>query len=133
MSYRGGKLKSDSGVDSIPDQSVIYNVQYVEIPICLKMLTNQFNKIRYYGQFGFAPGMRIRALKDVGGEDKLSAKDEINFMNVNMIIAAGLEYEISGSTVAFGGIEFNNGFVDMLDGGDQGYTNFLGLNIGILF
>ena len=54
-------------------------------------------------------------------------------MNVNMIIAAGLEYEISGSTVAFGGIEFNNGFVDMLDGDDQGYTNFLGLNIGILF
>ena len=133
MSYRGGKLKSDFGVDSIPDQSVIYNVQYVEIPICLKMLTNQFNKIRYYGQFGFAPGMRIRALKNDGEEDKLSAKDEINFMNVNMIIAAGLEYEISGSTVAFGGIEFNNGFVDMLDGDDQGYTNFLGLNIGILF
>ncbi len=133
MSYRGGKLKSDTGVDSVPDQSVIYNVQYVEIPICLKMLTNQFNKIRYYGQFGFAPGMRIRALKNDGKEDKLSAKDEINFMNVNMIIAAGLEYEISGSTVAFGGIEFNNGFVDMIDGGGKAFTNFLGLNIGILF
>ena len=133
MSYRGGKLKYDSGVLGIPDSTVTFKVQYVEIPICLKMLTNQFNKIRYYGQFGFSPGMRIRALKDVGGEDKLSAMDEINFMNVNMIIAAGLEYEISGSTVAFGGIEFNNGFLDMLDGDDQGYTNFLGLNIGILF
>ena len=51
-----------------------------------------------------------------------------------MIIGAGVEYEISGSTVAFGGIEFNNGFVDILDGNSgKGFTNYLGLNIGILF
>ena len=77
MSYRGGKLKYDSVVLGIPESTVTFKVQYVEIPICLKMLTNQFNKIRYYGQFGFSPGMRIRALKDVGGEDKLSAMDEL--------------------------------------------------------
>ena len=137
VAYRSGKLSFDAGKDSIgnnlSDPTVIYKVQYVEIPICLKMMTNQFNKIRYFGQFGFGTGMRIRALKEANGVDKIDAKKDINLLNVNMIIGAGVEYEISGSTVAFGGIEFNNGFVDMLDGGDQGYTNFLGLNIGILF
>jgi hypothetical protein len=138
VSYRSGKLSFDGGKDSLgnnlSDPSVTYKVQYVEIPICIKMLTNQFNKIRYYGQFGFGPGMRIRALKEFNGEDKLDAKDDINFFNVNMIIAAGVEYEISGSTVAFGGIEFNNGFVDIIDGDKgKGFSNFLGLNIGILF
>lgn len=138
MSYRGGKLKRDSGADSLgnnlADVSTIYKIQYVEIPLTIKMLTNQFNKVRYFGQFGFAPGVMIRALKEVGSEDKIDAKKDINFFNVNMIIAAGLEYEISGSTVAFGGIEFNNGFVDVIDGdGGKGFSNYLGLNIGILF
>jgi Outer membrane protein beta-barrel domain len=134
MSYRGGKLKYNSDIDSIPDQTVTFKVQYVEIPLTIKMLTNQFNKVRYFGQFGFAPGMRIRALKEIGSEEKIDAKDDINFFNVNMIIAAGVEYEISGSTVAFGGIEFNNGFVDVIDGdGGKGFSNYLGLNIGILF
>lgn len=138
MSYRGGRLSIDGGTDSLgnnlPNESVTFKIQYVEIPLTLKMLTNQFNKVRYYGQFGFAPGVMIRALKDVGTEDKIDAKDDINFFNVNMIIAAGVEYEISGSTVAFGGIEFNNGFVDVIDGdGGKGFSNYLGLNIGILF
>ncbi|MBK7964757.1 MAG: PorT family protein [Bacteroidetes bacterium] len=138
MSYRGGKLSIDGGTDSLgnnlPNESITFKVQYVEIPLTIKMLTNQFNKVRYFGQFGFAPGMRIRALKEVGSEDKLDAKKDINFFNVNMIIAAGVEYEISGSTVAFGGIEFNNGFVDVIDGdGGKGFSNYLGLNIGILF
>lgn len=134
VTYRGGKLKYDSDVDSIPDQAVTYKVQYVEVPLTVKLLTNQFNKVRYYGQFGFAPGIMIRALKDVGTEDKINARKDVNIFNVNMIIAAGIEYEISGSTVAFGGIEFSNGFVDVIDGDKgEGFSNYLGLNIGILF
>lgn len=138
MAYRGGNLKVDGGKDSLgnnlPDSKFTFRIQYVEIPLTIKMKTNQFNKIRYYGQFGFSPGMRIRAFMDTDVEDKIDAKDETNFLNVNMIIAAGLEYEISGSTVAFGGIEFNNGFVDIIDGDNgKGFANYLGLNIGILF
>lgn len=138
VAYRSGKLSFDGGKDSLgnnlSDSSVTYKVQYLEIPICIKMLTNQFDKIRYYGQFGFGTGMRIRALKESNGENNLDAKKDVNFLNVNMIIAAGIEYEISGSTVAFGGIEFNNGFVDILDGNQgKGFSNFLGLNVGILF
>lgn len=138
VAYRSGKLSFDAGKDSLgnnlSDPTVIYKVQYVEIPICLKMLTNQFNKIRYYGQFGFGTGMRIRALKETEVEDKIDAKKDINFLNVSMIIGAGVEYEISGSTVAFGGIEFNNGFVDIIDGNTgKAFSNFLGLNVGILF
>ena len=138
MAYRGGNLKFEGGTDSLgnnlADPSITFRVQYVEIPLTIKMLTNQLNKIRYYGQFGFSPGMRIRAFMDTDAEDKIDAKDEINFFNVNMIIAAGLEYELTGSTVAFGGIEFNNGFVDIIDGDNgKGFSNYLGLNLGILF
>ncbi len=138
VAYRGGKIRYEAGTDSagnnLADPVINFKVQYVEIPVCLKMLTNQFNKIRYYGQFGFSPAFAIRAKKDTDAENNIDAKDDFNLFNMNMIIGAGLEYTLSGSTVAFGGIEFNNGFFDVFDGdGAKGVTNFLGLNIGILF
>lgn len=135
VAYRGGKLKfvyEDSL--NLPDAVVKYKLQYVEIPIALKMKTNEFNKIRYYGMFGLSPGFIIRAKYDTDDEDDIDAKKDINVLNVNMLIGAGLEYTISGSTAITGGIEFNNGFFDVFDGKDsKGVSNYLGLNIGVLF
>jgi len=132
VAYRGGKLKLvyDDSLN-IPDAVVNYKLQYVEIPMALKMKTNEFNKIRYYGMFGLSPGFIIRAKYDT---DDIDAKKDINVFNVNMLIGAGLEYTISGSTALTGGIEFNNGFFDVFDGKDaKGVSNYLGLNIGVLF
>jgi hypothetical protein len=135
VAYRGGKLKfvyEDSL--NLPDAVVNYKLQYVEIPIALKMKTNEFNKIRYYGMFGLSPGFIIRAKYDTDDEDDIDAKKDINVLNVNMLIGAGLEYTISGSTALTGGIEFNNGFFDVFDDKDaKGVSNYLGLNIGVLF
>ena len=135
VAYRGGKLKLvyDDSLN-IPDAVVNYKLQYVEIPMALKMKTNEFNKIRYYGMFGLSPGFIIRAKYDTDDEDDIDAKKDINVFNVNMLIGAGLEYTISGSTALTGGIEFNNGFFDVFDGKDaKGVSNYLGLNIGVLF
>ncbi|MBL0095785.1 MAG: PorT family protein [Bacteroidetes bacterium] len=138
VAYRGGKIRFEAGNDSsgnpLADPVINFKLQYVEIPVCLKMLTNQFNKTRYYGMFGFSPSFLIRSKKDSDEEDNISAKDDFNIFNMNMIIGAGVEYTLSGSTVAFGGLEFNNGFFDIFDGdGAKGVTNYLGLNVGILF
>ena len=67
-------------------------------------------------------------------EENEDFKSDVFPINMNMIVGAGIEYEISGSTVAFGGLEFSNGFIDIFKGGDQkGITNYLGLSAGILF
>lgn len=138
VNYRGGKLKIKGSTDTsgvtAPDEKIIVKCQYVEIPYTLKMNTNQFGKIRYYAQFGFSSGFLIRARYDTEEEDDVSAKKDVNFYNMNMIIGAGVEYTISGSTVAFGGLEFNNGFLNIFDT-DQldGVTNVLGINVGVLF
>ncbi|MFN8153881.1 MAG: porin family protein [Bacteroidia bacterium] len=137
ISYRGGNIKynfEDTGSVVIPDPVINYKLQYVEIPIALKMKTNEFKKFRYYGMFGFSPGYIIRSKYDTEKEDNLDAKEAMNEFNINMLIGAGLEYTISGTTVLTGGIEFNNGFFDVFDGDDaKGVTNYLGLNLGVLF
>ncbi len=134
ISYRGGNIKYKSDSVNIPDQVTTFKLQYVEIPIALKMKTNEFKKIRYYGMFGFSPGYIIRSKFDTEDLENENAKEFMNEFNVNMIIGAGLEYTISGSTVITGGLEFNNGFFDVFDGDQgKGVTNYLGLNLGVLF
>lgn len=134
ISYRGGSIKYKADSVNIPDLVTTYKLQYVEIPIALKMKTNEFKKIRYYGMFGFSPGYIIRSKFDTENLENENAKEYMNEFNVNMIIGAGLEYTISGSTVFTGGIEFNNGFFDVFDGDEgKGVTNYLGLSLGVLF
>ncbi|MFM9055329.1 MAG: outer membrane beta-barrel protein, partial [Bacteroidota bacterium] len=118
-------------------------LQYVEIPLTLKMLTNPFGKIRVYGQFGVSPGYLIRAesSNEINGDNDFM--DYANDFNMNMIIGSGIEYTISGSTVAFVGLEFNNGFLNVFDkkfseelSSDakiKGVSNYLGIHAGVLF
>ena len=44
-----------------------------------------------------------------------SASEEINWINLSLVIGAGVEYNISGNTSLMLGITFNNGFVNQLD------------------
>lgn len=168
ITYRGGKLSYQYNDNALnPEFDYNLNLQFIEIPIALKMKTNEFGKIRYFGQFGLDPGFLINAKVDqslvspgtavppyytVDTEYNEEFKDYMNSFNLSMIIAAGLEYKISGSTVLFGSIEFNNGFVDILGDVQQpiiedndpntklprevtwsGVSNFFALNLGVLF
>jgi hypothetical protein len=148
VNYRGGSLKHTIPANgTIPESNttVDYNLQYVEVPFTLKMMTNEFKNIRYYGQFGFSPGIAIRSKTDPEAKmDDDDFMDYTNMMNLNMIIGAGVHYTISGSTVLFAGLEFNNGFLNIFDKESQklpwspdvklkGVTNYLGLSTGILF
>lgn len=152
ISYRGGKLKEENNTDTSTtvDESTL-KLQYIELPLTLKLKTNEIGHLRYYLQVGVAPGFNLRARADgktttqvrtTGSNPTNTTKefedqdvqDDINSINVSMVIGAGIEYNLSGSTNFFGGIVFNNGFTDISDSKDDKYvSNFLGLNLGVLF
>ncbi len=140
VTYRGGKLilPKRTPIDGIVITDIngnvikiktTYNLQYIELPITLKMKTNAFDKYKFFGQFGIVNGLNIRA-KD---GDNNNIKNSINSYNVAMSIALGSEYTLSGSTALVASLEFNNGFIDVLKGDDKAISNYLGLNIGVLF
>ena len=115
ISYKGGALKAP-GINAVK-----YELQYLEIPLTLKMKTNAIGSFIYYGQFGFA------------GNFNLKSNEDINPIGVSMIIGAGIEIPITGKTALTGGLFFNNGFTDIIKGEGKAISNYLGLNIGILF
>ncbi len=148
--YRGGKtlqnLPNKAGQDSVTIANK-YSLQFVEIPITLKLRTNEIGYMTYFFQVGFAPGYAIRTKADIttnnngvtSTKTRVDVSDDINEFNMSMIIAAGAEYNISGNTSLLFGLTFNNGFLDLLDdtqyGGKKvkGTNNFLSLTAGIMF
>jgi opacity protein-like surface antigen len=154
VAYRGGKLKSTETTVSgdttfTTTTSSNYTIQYIEVPITLKLKTNEIGQFTYFLQAGIAPGLNIRARANLdsniqtsypgtvtnvsGSLENEDVKDQINSLNVSMVIGAGLEYTLSGSTVFVTGIQFNNGFLDVFDTDEKINSNYLALTLAVLF
>lgn len=135
-----------------------YKVQYIELPVSFKFRTKEIDGLRFWGQFGLAPGFLISNnvttnakelgngkefpsdekynpnQKDNNNLDFVSHKDNFSVFRAAMIIGAGAEYRLSGNTSLYGGLRFNNGFTDILrDNRATAVNNVLGLEIGIYF
>ena len=149
VAYRGGKTlynsKDTSGATVVTKTD--YSLQFIELPITLKLKTNEIGYMTYFFQVGFAPGIAIRTRADIEtvrasgttSEKNKDVADDINEFNLSLLIAAGAEYNISGNTSLLFGLTFNNGFLDVLDDKQynaakvKGNSNYLALTVGIMF
>lgn len=116
----GGKLTRPN--PEAQESSLInstYRLKYVEIPMSLKLLTNEFRRSRYYGQFGLFSQYNIKA-SDGDGNSKSS---EIKFFDMGYLIGGGMEYSVGGDTYLTIGLLYNNGFTDVTDYGISDKTN----------
>jgi hypothetical protein len=146
INSQGGSLKSDrfhDGTttitpkgDSIPmlidefaEGVEKYRLQYLDIPLTLKLKTNEIGYFTYYGQFGLDLSFNIKARQD--DEYKFPSQPEMTVEDVNISekiglfrtalqVGAGVEYNISGDTYIVGGIVWNNGLNNLFS--DQYYV-----------
>ncbi len=130
----GGTI-SYKGVASIypdiypADTKVTYNLRYIEIPMMLKLRTNEIGYLTYFGQFGFKMGFNHKAnaefeyhyidpdnvIPENATQTTANSTEDVNFLNLNLSIGGGIEYNISGNTSLMLGITYNNGFINQLD------------------
>ncbi|MDO7744922.1 MAG: PorT family protein [Pedobacter sp.] len=116
-----------------------YMLQYVEIPLTLKLKTEKIANARWYGQFGLSNDFNIGARQDVELAGKnvvkdISIKKDINFYRAGLIIGGGLEYDVARSTSVTMGLTYNNGFTDISDDKGRSVRNhYLGINFGVFF
>ena len=129
------------------------NLQYLEIPLTIKMKTNEIGYFKYFGQFGLGLGFNLSGsyTADVfkyNGKDTTFSMPKTKFassapieldasiIRASLIIGAGLEYNLTGSTSLLAGISWDNGFLKILkdkkDAPDMLLKGIL-LNVGILF
>jgi hypothetical protein len=116
-----------------------YMLQYVEIPLTLKLKTEKIGLVRWYGQFGLSNDFNIGAKQNVSLEGRNiiegeHIKKDINFYRAGLIIGGGLEYDIARSTSVTTGLTFNNGFTDISDDKNRSVKNhFVSINFGVFF
>lgn len=128
-------------------------LQYIQLPLTMKLMTNEIGYMRYFGQIGFDAAYNIRAKADFDTpainpvtaaltftemEDE-DVKDNLQPFRAGLIIGAGLEYNFSGSTTLQAGLNYHNGFTNLLKDtkiGDKKaklLQNYIELNLAVFF
>lgn len=124
--------------------------QYLQIPAILKMKTNDINGLHVYGQVGFGMAFLLRAKADdifipnqglAETDKRKDVKNQLRPTRESLIIGAGVEIPLGGSTYLTGGLLFDNGFIDVLKDQNRvdptvaknAITNFIELQISLLF
>jgi len=116
-----------------------YMLQYVEIPLTVKLKTEKIGNVRWYGQFGLSNDFNIGARQDVRlgtvyREKNINVKKDINFYRAGLIIGGGLEYDVARNTSVTTGLTFNNGFTDISGFDNRNVRNhYVGINLGVFF
>jgi hypothetical protein len=94
------------------------SIQYLQLPLFFKMKTKEIGMLRYFGQFGLGTGIAISnstawtnsssglstGLAASGTDTKTS---DISLFREALLIGAGVEYNISGSTSLIGSIMYD--------------------------
>jgi long-subunit fatty acid transport protein len=116
-----------------------YKLQYVEIPLTVKLKTTKIGELRWYGQFGLSNGFNIGAKQDAQSQGRGLRDDEniykyTNLYRAGLIIGGGLEYDVADNTSVMAGLTFNNGFTDISDDKNRNVRNhYVGITFGVLF
>jgi|SRR5664279_1782013 len=105
---------SNSRLKVLPGNPVVYKIQYLVIPIGLKLQSNQIGYLTFFSDLGIDPKIAISRKADIpslniSGDN---ANKEINIFNLSYHITAGIEYSLGGSTALVFGLNFDNNFLD---------------------
>lgn len=104
-----------------------YRMDYVTLPITLKLMTNEIGYFTYFGQFGV--DLSVLASARAKDEGNLFTTDSTftsqsgdfsgiyphsSFMNVKLRIGLGAEWNFSGNTSLVFSVSYHNGFIDLM-------------------
>jgi hypothetical protein len=113
IQFSGKMLPAGTNVD--------FYLTYLEFPVALKMRTRNFNRTRFFAQFGLTNWINIKAKatsNDSGRSfQKESVKDEVRFLNLGLNVGTGLEYDLGHGNALTAGLIYSNGFTDATTNG----------------
>ena len=119
-----------------PGQSAKLNLQYIDIPIGLKLKTEELGYATYFLQLGFNPMFRLnaKASSDEASWDKEDISESIILFNLGYHVGIGVEYKLGGSTALIGGLRWTGGLTDVTNNDRANVkTNAISLHLGVLF
>lgn len=127
-------------------------LRYIDLPVTLKMKTNQFDDLQAYGQIGFSLGFNIKAKAEdnfsyqvdgdyMSEDDERDISDDITLLKGSLVLGGGIEYYIDNSTSIVAGITYYNGISNILKGDNpvnpeikqKASPHHIELTLGVIF
>jgi hypothetical protein len=98
-----------------PGDAIIYKIQYLSVPLGLKLQTNQIGYFTFFTDLGIDPKVVIGGKADIPSNfiEGQRAMEELKVFNCSYHIMAGIEYGIGGTTAFVLGLGFDNNFFDI--------------------
>ncbi len=133
----GGKLKYKQAVEFSgkpfePNSDFEYRLKYIRIPLGLKLQTNDFQRMGFYGIFGLSGLVRIKTNNGSGR----NIDSEVNIFNLDYHFGGGAHFSVGGDSYIKFGIVYNQGITDVTDNktfDDKAVLNRLVFNLGVIF
>lgn len=151
----GGKLSNNTAFQYLTSSSIntTYKLQYLELPIGLKLKTNEIGYFSYFGKFSAVPALILDGTAQYDTKDLSSSGVQTQFFkngsalsqmrttNLALRIGLGAEYNFSGKSSFLVGIHFTKGMTSAMNNVTFGATvipnktflNSVGVDLGILF
>ena len=137
-----GSVPYDSSMTAYQLGSRKYMINYITVPIIMKMHTKEIGALTYFGQFGFflSAKTKARALDAVnelapapsstqvtlGTKDApLNIDKDSQLFRLQLSIGGGAEYNLAGNTSVVVGISYNRGFTNVLNPLFKSSSNYL--------
>ncbi len=135
-----GQLIANSVASSSYTITNSYKVNYVEIPLTLKLKSAPSDLGRFYGQFGLGTGFRIgkkgssegKRLGEAAESLPAGHLDNVNRIRLSLVMGAGAEWSIGNGMSFLTGLTFNNAFT-RTSGNPEISSKYVALNFGIFF
>lgn len=111
----------NAGQKPLPDGVELgYKIQYIEIPLGLKMRTDEIGYLRYFAEVPiFTLGFRAQSRGSIDGEgiieEDLDINRDVTPINISWGIGGGIEYSITSNAVLVAGLYYNASFIDITD------------------
>lgn len=125
-----------------PDTKINYKLNYLEIPIGLKLRTREYGYMRYFAEIPIitlGAVTRARGSIDASNLDvnKENIKEDVNRLNAQWGLGGGLEYNFSETNAILFGLYYHQGFFDVTgkrpSSDDKAVNHLISLKIGVLF
>jgi len=99
----------------LPGSTIVYRIQYLALPVGLKLQNNQIGYLKFFTDIGLVPKVVINRKVDIPSVNisKQDASDELRMFNMSYHITGGIEYSLGGTTALLFGLDFDNNFLDI--------------------
>jgi hypothetical protein len=104
----------------LPEKTIIYKIQYLSVPLGLKLQTNQIGYLTFFTDLGLDPKVVVGGKADIKSLSITGEKaiNELRVFNLSYHITGGIEYSLGGTTALVAGLNFENNFLDITKDND---------------